>query len=111
MHKVWSPSDATLEFFVCKMERMIFNNEKYNVEHITTIDQVKEFTEYLVKDLKVNINPDNDFADYVKYETGEPTFNNTEVERGNQLMEECCNVCKAKGIDIYDLMSEYLFAN
>ena len=90
---------------------MIFNNEKYNVEHITTIDQVKEFTEYLVKDLKVNINPDNDFADYVKYETGEPTFNNTEVEHGNQLMEECCNVCKAKGIDIYDLMSEYLFAN
>ena len=70
MHKVWSPSDATLEFFVCKMERMIFNCEKYNVEHITTIDQVKQFTKYLVEDLKVNINPDNDFADYVEYETG-----------------------------------------
>lgn len=93
-----------------KMERMIFNCEKYNVEHITTIDQVKEFTKYLVEDLKVNINPDNDFADYVVYDTGEPTFNDKEVERGNQLMDECCNICKANGVDIYDLMSEYLLA-
>lgn len=90
---------------------MIFNCEKYNVEHITTIEQVKEFTIYLVEDLKVNINPDNDFAEYIEYNSGKPTFNAHEVERGNQLMTECHNVCVANNVDIYDLMSEYLFAN
>ena len=78
------------------------------MEHITTIDQVKEFTKYLVEDLKVNINPDNDFADYIEYETCEPTFNDKEVERGNQLMDECCNVCEANGVVVYKLMSEFL---
>ena len=92
------------------MERMIFNCEKFNVAHITTIDQVEEFTKYLVEDLKVNINPDNDFADYIEYETGKATFTDEEVERGNQLMDECFNVCEANGVDIYELMSEYLFA-
>ncbi len=89
---------------------MLFNCEKYNVEHITTIDQVKEFTEYLVEDLKVNINPDTDFADYIEYESGKASFNAKEIERGNQLMGECGIVCEANGVDIYDLMSDYLFA-
>ena len=90
---------------------MIFDCEKYNVEHITTIKQVKEFTIYLVEDLKVNINPDYDFAEYIEYNSGKVTFNAREVERGNQLMAECHNVCEANNVEIYDLMSEYLFAN
>lgn len=87
---------------------MVFNCDKYDVEHITTIDQVKDFTKYLVYDLKVNINPDNDFADYIEYATGKPTFNLQEVERGNQLLAECCNVCEDNGVDVYKLMSEFL---
>lgn len=90
---------------------MVFNCERFNVEHISTIDQVKDFTKYLVEDLKVNINPDNDFADYIEYESGKPTFTAEEVERGNQLMAECSNVCEANNVDVYDLMTEYLFAN
>ena len=71
---------------------MIFNCEKYNVEHISTIDQVKEFTKYLVEDLKVNINPDNDFADYIEYESGSPWNGRQEVNGGYIVVKNNGNV-------------------
>ena len=92
------------------MNRTIFNCENYNVEQITTIAQVKDFTKYLINDLRVNINPDTDFSDYVESSTGKPTFNSKEIERGNQLMADSIKVCEANNTDIYDLMSGYLFA-
>lgn len=93
------------------MERMIFSCDKYNVEHITNIEQVRDFAKYLVSDLKVNVNPDTDFAEYIEYNTGKPTFNALEIERGNQLMTECCKVCESNFVDVYDVMLEILYAN
>lgn len=91
------------------MEYNAFNCNRYNVDHITTINQVKDFANYLVNDLKVNIHPDNDFSEYIEYSTFKPTFDDNGIKRGNQLMEECFSVCEEHSVGIYDLMSEYLF--
>jgi len=50
-----------------------------------TIGEVKAFASYLVNDLGVNLHPDNDFAEYVCYETGERTFTDEEAAIGNRF--------------------------
>lgn len=88
---------------------MLFNCSKFNLEHISTVEQVQGFTKYLVDDLKVNIHPVNDFAEYIELNTGKQSFDAEEILRGNSLMEECFKVCEANSISIYDLMSNILF--
>jgi len=56
-----------------------------NDDHIMTIGEVKAFASYLVNDLGVNLHPDNDFAEYVCYETGERTFTDEEAAIGNRF--------------------------
>lgn len=73
-------------------------------DHITTIEEVKAFASYLINNLGVNLHPDNDFADYVRYATGERTFTDEEATIGNRLMEECFDVCEKRGVDIYELL-------
>lgn len=75
-----------------------------NNDHIQNIDQVKAFASYLVNDLSVNFHPDNDFTEYVCYETGERTFSDEEAAIGNRLMDECFEVCEKGGVDIYELL-------
>ena len=93
------------------MERMIFNCDRFNLAKVTTIKEVEDFAKYLVSELKVNINPDTDFADYIELKSCKPTFNSKEIQRGNQLMAECFDVCKKNSMDIYDLMLDILNAN
>lgn len=75
-----------------------------NNDHITNIDEVKAFASYLVNNLGVNLHPDNDFAEYVCYETGERTFTEEEAAVGNRLMDECFEVCANSKIGIYELL-------
>ena len=84
---------------------------KYNSEsQINTIDQVKEFFDYLTKVRRVNFNPDDDFADYIDLGTHEPTFDTEEVAILNILMEQSFEVCEANQTDIYELAGQRLFA-
>lgn len=71
---------------------------------IRNIDEVKAFASYLVNDLGVNLHPDNDFAEYVCYETGERTFTDEEAAIGNRLMDECFEVCAKNRVGIYNLL-------
>lgn len=77
---------------------------KYNSEsHINTVDQVKEFFDYLAMERKVNFHPDDDFSDYINLSTNEPTFNAEEVAIFNNLMDESFVVCESNQTDIYQL--------
>lgn len=77
---------------------------KYNGEsQINTIDQVKDFFDYLATERKVNFHPDDDFADYFDVNTKEPTFNAKEVAVLNRMMDESFEVCEANQTDIYEL--------
>ncbi len=91
------------------MKRALFNCQKYNVEHITSIKQVQDFASYLILSLKVNANPDTNFSDYIEYKTSKPTFNQNEIKRGNQLMDECFEVCKMNSVNIYDIFFKILY--
>lgn len=77
---------------------------KYNSEsQINTVDQVKEFFDYLAMERKVNFHPDDDFSDYINLSTNEPTFNAEEVAIFNTLMDEAFEVCETNQTDIYQL--------
>lgn len=84
--------------------------QKFSLQHIRTIDEVKCFAKYLVNDLEVNFHPDEDFSNYISLETSEQTFNLEEQEVGNRLMDESFDVCEKEGADVYEVMGEYLFS-
>lgn len=75
---------------------------------ILTMQDVAEFTKYLVHDLSVNIHPDTPFDEYINLRTGDKSFSDNDIVIGNRLMEQCFDVCSKNKIDIYDFMNEIL---
>ncbi len=75
---------------------------------IITIQDVKDFANYLVNVEHVNFNSDEDFRNYISYETHQSTYSEAEAVKRNNLMEECFNVCERDNTDIYEVMGEYL---
>jgi hypothetical protein len=90
------------------MKSNVFSCDAFNIQHISTIGDVKMFSNYLVNELNVNIHPDDDFSDYCEMGSARPCFNETEIATGNRLMDECFAVCEEQGADIYELMGQYL---
>ena len=77
-------------------------------KNITTIQDVKDFANYLVNVEHVNFNSDEDFRNYISYETHQSTYSEAEAVKRNNLMEQCFNVCEREGVDIYEVMGKYL---
>lgn len=75
---------------------------------ITTIQDVKDFANYLVNVDHVNFNSDEDFRNYISYETLQPTYSEAEAVKRNNLMEQCFIICESEEVDIYEVMGEYL---
>lgn len=67
----------------------------------TTFD-VACFISYLVWERKVNVNPDDSFADYVS-EDGTPTFTPEEVKCFDSMMDVSWELCKTMDVDIYEM--------
>jgi len=88
------------------MYKNAFTNSHFHLTAITNVEQVKQFADYLVNTLDVNLHPDTPFEDYVEYETGEPTFSFNDISIGNRLMDECFDVCSEK---VYEIMCNVLF--
>lgn len=82
-----------------------------NNEDISSIDDVKAFACYLIKDLGINLHPDTDFKEYINLETLQPTFSLEEAESFNELMEKCFFICERENKDIYEIMSSILINN
>ncbi len=77
-------------------------------KNITTLQDVKDFANYLVNTEHVNFNVDEDFRSYINYKTREATYTEDEAMKRNNLMEQCFNVCERDGVDIYEVMGKYL---
>ena len=89
-------------------EQLLNVMAKYTQEsHITTVEEVKDFFHNIVYDLDINFHPDDDFKDYVSYETGERTMDDEQAELYNRLMDEAFEVCDDG--QIYEIGSELLF--
>ena len=77
---------------------------KYNTNsHIESINDVKMFFYHLVHERKLNFHPDDDFADYISYDSNTPSFTPEEVSIYNKLMEESFDACKKANEDIYNM--------
>ena len=75
--------------------------------HITTAEEVRNFFDHIVNELDINFHPDDDFKDYVSYETGEMTMDDEQAELYNRLMDEAFKVCDDN--QVYEIGSELLF--
>lgn len=71
---------------------------------ISTLDDIKDFAKQLIAE-GVSFHPDDDFIDYINFETGLPTYSKAEATFRNQLMEQCFSVCKKNKLDIYQIMN------
>ena len=72
---------------------------------IETIQDVKDFAEYIKVVEDAAISPDDSFSEYVNYKTLEPTYTKKEAEARDKLMEQCFEVCEREKVDIYELLS------
>jgi len=50
--------------------------------------------------------PDDPMTDYVRRDTGEPSYSPEEAERLDSLMDEAFDFCEQHGVDIYELSME-----
>ena len=98
---------ATLQaFFIITLFREFnyFDCDQFSLQHITTMDEVKQFADYLNKDIQLHITLKKPFEDYLVRHINEPLFTKEEAEKGNRLMKECIKVCKANHEDVYRVM-------
>lgn len=75
------------------------------VTQINNIDDVLAFFKVLYKE-GVSAHPDNDFNDYISYETKEATYSLEKATLRNELMNKSFEICDKHNADIYDLMIE-----
>ena len=69
---------------------------------------VGRFFFWLVFDCKIYLHPEDNFADYVDMETGEPTFNDKQCDMYNEIMDECFEVCEKYNRDIFEIAMRVL---
>ena len=81
-----------------------FDCDEFNLQHITTMDEVKQFADYL-KDLQLYVTKEKPFEDYLVKYANEPMFTKEDAEIANRLMKECIEVCEANHEDVYHVMS------
>ena len=82
---------------------------KYNDDsRIATVDDVKESFHHLVNDRMVIFHPDDRFEDYVSREDVSKTFTHNECAVYNHLVDECFEMCKKNGADIYAIGLELM---
>jgi len=71
--------------------------------HIKNTEDVKKFAVQLIGE-GVSFHPDDDFADYVNFKTGEPCYSGRKSALRNRRMAECFEVCSKENTDIYEIM-------
>lgn len=75
------------------------------IHKIEKLEDVAEFMHNLVEE-GVNAHPDEDFKNYVNFESGADTFTESEADHRNKLMEASFDICEKEGVDIYSFMQE-----
>jgi len=73
------------------------------IQEIKTIEHVKQFAKDLISDECI-FHPDDDFNDFVNFETKSKAFTTEEADLRNDLMSQCFAVCEKEQLDIYEIM-------
>ena len=70
---------------------------------IKTIKDIELFAKKLTNE-GVAFHPDDDFNDYINFNTGENYYSKEEANYRNRLMDQCFQICNRLQIDIYEVM-------
>ena len=73
------------------------------VHTIKTKNNVQEMLTEVISYLGWAFHPDDPMTDYVRRDTGEPSYTPEEANRLDELMDEAFDFCEKQGIDIYGL--------
>ena len=76
------------------------------VHTIKTKNNVQEMLTEVISYLGWAFHPDDPMTDYVRRDTGEPSYTPEEAKRLDELMDEAFDFCEKEGIDIYELSME-----
>ena len=73
---------------------------------ILSIDDVKEFFNFLIYDCNVMLHPDERFENYADLETEKQLFTPEQCAILDHLMDMCFDVCEMAGEDIYEICNK-----
>lgn len=73
---------------------------------IHTEDDLRAMLTEVIGYLGWAFHPDDPMTDYVRRDTGEPSYSAEEAKRLDELMDEAFDFCEKEGIDIYELSME-----
>lgn len=73
------------------------------VQAINTENDLREMLTEVISYLGWAFHPDDPMTDYVRRNTGEPSYTSEEAERLDNLMDEAFAFCEHNCIDIYEL--------
>lgn len=70
---------------------------------INTAKDVENFFNYLLVDRNIAFHPDDDFSEYIHFESRMPIFSKKESTQYNKIMKKCFKICKREKVDIYSI--------
>lgn len=73
------------------------------ITQITKAEDISIFAKLLIYEEKLSLHPDDDFKDYIFYETKQQIYSEADADLRNQLMTQCFDVCEKNGHDIYEI--------
>jgi hypothetical protein len=73
------------------------------IQSINTEKDLREMLTEVISYLGWAFHPDDPMTDYVRRDTGEPSYTSEEAEKLDALMDEAFEFCEQNGIDIYEL--------
>lgn len=76
------------------------------VHTIKTKNDLQEMLTEVISYLGWAFHPDDPMTDYVRRDTGEPSYTPEEAKRLDELMDVASDFCEKEGIDIYELSME-----
>lgn len=76
------------------------------IQAINTEKDLRAMLTEVISYLGWAFHPDDPITNYVRRDTGEPSYTQEESKRLDSLMDEAFDFCEKQGVDIYDLSME-----
>jgi hypothetical protein len=73
------------------------------IKTIKTEKDLREMLTEVIGYLGWAFHPDDPMTDYIRRDTGEPSYTSEEAQRLDCLMDEAFEFCNQQGLDIYEL--------
>lgn len=76
------------------------------IQAIKTENDLRALLTEVISYLGWAFHPDDSMTNYVRRDTGEPSYSQEEAERLDSLVDKAFDFCEQRGIDIFELSME-----